>query len=202
MDRAAQAAVGAAQTGRWSLIMPSPENDTVRAIALVESILDRYGVLSRDVVQLSGVPGGLGALLPVLRQMEDVGDVLYGAGLPWPPVAHADAEGAEEHEARPTRRAGSLVVVLGGVPALYATAGLRSLLSFTDDGDALARAARALVAHEKRSLKRAGAEGARKKVVMETLNGRSILDSPLAEVLQDAGLVRLPDGMRLYVSPF
>ena len=92
--------------------------------------------------------------------------------------------------------------MLGGVPALYATAGLRSLLSFTDDGDALARAARALVAHEKRSLKRAGAEGARKKVVMETLNGRSILDSPLAEVLQDAGLVRLPDGMRLYVSPF
>ena len=41
----AQAAVGAALTGRWSLIMPSPENDTVRAIALVESILDRYGVL-------------------------------------------------------------------------------------------------------------------------------------------------------------
>ena len=246
----AQAAVGAALTGRWSLIMPSPENDTVRAIALVESILDRYGVLSRDVVQLSGVPGGLGALLPVLRQMEDVGDVLrgafvqglgpaqfaaretidvlrtyeagdgeadprepvvlaaddpaclYGAGLPWPPVARADAEGAEEHEARPTRRAGSLVVVLGGVPALYAAAGLRSLLSFTDDGDALARAARALVAHEKRSLRRAGAEGARKKVVVETLNGRSILDSPLAEVLQDAGLVRLPDGMRLYVSPF
>ena len=103
---------------------------------------------------------------------------------------------------RATRRAGSLVVVLGGVPALYAAAGLRSLLSFTDDGDALARAARALVAHEKRSLRRAGAEGARKKVVVETLNGRSILDSPLAEVLQDAGLVRLPDGMRLYVSPF
>ena len=42
----------------------------------MESILDRYGVLSRDVVQLSGVPGGLGALLPVLQQMEDVGDVL------------------------------------------------------------------------------------------------------------------------------
>ena len=58
------------------------------------------------------------------------------------------------------------------------------------------------MAYEKRSLRRAGAEGARKKVVVETLNGRSILDSPLAEVLQDAGLVRLPDGMRLYVSPF
>ena len=245
----AQAAVGAALTGRWSLIMPSPENDTVRAIALVESILDRYGVLSRDVVHLSGVPGGLGSLLPVLRQMEDTGEVLrgafvqglgpaqfaaretidvlrtyeandaaarsetvvlaaddpaclYGAGLPWPPVAHADAEGAEEHEARPTRRAGSLVVVLGGVPALYATAGLRSLLSFTDDGDALARAARALVAHEKRSLKRAGAEGARKKVVMETLNGRSILDSPLAGPARCGAWCAFPDGIRLYVSLF
>ena len=32
-------------SGRWSLLAPSPENDTVRAVALVESILDRYGVL-------------------------------------------------------------------------------------------------------------------------------------------------------------
>lgn len=63
-------------------------------------------------------------------------------------------------------------------------------------------AARTLVAHEKCSLKRTGAEGTRKKVVVETLSGRSILDSLLAEVLQNAGLVRLPDGMRLYVSPF
>ena len=78
---------------------------------------------------------------PVVLAADDPA-CLYGAGLPWPPVARADAEGAEEHEARPTRRAGSLVVVLGGVPALYAAAGLRSLLSFTDDGDALARNAR------------------------------------------------------------
>lgn len=237
----AHAAVGAALTGRWSLIMPSPENDTVRAIALVESLLDRYGVLTRDVVQLSGVPGGLGALMPVLRSMEDVGDVLrgafvqglgpaqfaaretidvlrtyaasedeadlsetvvlaaddpaclLGAGIPWPPV---------EGGSRPTRRTGSLVVVRGGVPVLYASAGLRALLSFTSDEEALADAARALIAHETRALKRAGAEGARKKVVVETLNDESILSTPLAEALQAAGLVRLPNGLRLYVTPF
>lgn len=246
----AQAAVGAALTGRWSLTMPSSENDTVRAIALVESMLDRYGVLSRDVVQLSGVPGGLGALFPVLRQMEDTGDLLrgafvqglgpaqfaarqtvdvlrtyeasdeeaarretvvlaaddpaslFGAGIPWPPVAGDDAEPQAERPARPTRRAGGLVVVRGGEPVLYAAPGLRSLLSFTHDGEALADAVRALVAHEKRALKRAGAEGARKKVVVETFNDRSVLATPAADLLREEGLVRLPDGMRLYVSPF
>ena len=69
---------GAALSGRWSLLAPSPENDTVRAVALVESILDRYGVLARDVALLSGVSGGLGALMPVLRSMEDAGDLLRG----------------------------------------------------------------------------------------------------------------------------
>ena len=247
----AHAAVGAALTGRWSLIMPSPENDTVRALGLVESMLDRYGVVSRDVVQLSGVPGGLGALLPVLRQMEDVGEVLrgafvqglgpaqfaarqtvdvlrtyeaneggparpetvvlaaddpaclFGAGIPWPPTAcDDDDEPPSERQARPTRRAGGLVVVRGGAAVLYASAGLRSLVSFTCDGEALADAVSALVAHEKRALKRAGAEGARKKVVVESFNGRPVLSAPVAELLREEGLVRLPDGMRLYVSPF
>ena len=246
----AQAAVGAALTGRWSLVMPSPENDTVRAVALVESMLDRYGVLSRDVVQLSGAPGGLGALFPVLRQMEDVGEVLrgafvqglgpaqfaarqtvdllrtyetddgaagrcetavlaaddpaslFGAGIPWPEVAYGDAQPPTERPSRPTRRAGGLVVVRRGAPVLYAAAALRSLLSFTQDDEALADAVHALVAYEKRALKRAGAEGARKKVVVEAFNDQPVLSTPVADLLREEGLVRLPDGMRLYVSPF
>lgn len=246
----AQAAVGAALKGRWSLIMPSPQNDTVRAIALVESILDRYGVLARDVVMLSGVPGGMGALMPVLRQMEDAGDVLrgafvqglgpaqfaaretidvlrtymaseecgdqtetvvlaaddpaclFGAGMPWPPVAYADGEAPGDRAGRPSRRAGSLVAVRDGEPVLFASAGLRSLLSFTHDTGALRQAVCALVAYEERALKRAGADGARKKVVVETFNDQPVSDTPAADALQAAGLVRLPDGMRLYVSPF
>ncbi|WP_101723030.1 DEAD/DEAH box helicase [Eggerthella timonensis] len=246
----AQAAVGAALSGRWSLTMPSPANDTVRAIALVESMLDRYGVISRDVAQLSGVPGGLGALFPVLRQMEDTGEVLrgafvqglgpaqfaarqtvdvlrtyeanddaaarsetvvlaaddpaslFGAGIPWPPVAFGDGAPQAERPARPTRRAGGLVVVRGGAAVLYAAPALRSLLSFTHDGEALADAVRALVAHEKRALKRAGAEGARKKVVVESFNDQPVLATPVADLLREEGLVRLPDGFRLYVDPF
>ncbi|WP_346686802.1 DEAD/DEAH box helicase [Enteroscipio rubneri] len=241
---------GATLSGRWSLLAPSPENDTVRAVALVESILDRYGVLARDVALLSGVPGGLGALMPVLRSMEDAGDLLrgmfvkglgpaqfaaretvdllrtyaadgdardgrsgaegcvvlaaddpaclFGAGLPWPPLSGGDAPSA----ARPARRPGSLVAMRAGVPVLYAAAGLRSVLAFTADGEALDEAARALVAHAAREARRGGAEGARKKVVVETFNGRPVLDTPFADVLQRAGLVRLPDGMRLYVDPF
>ena len=270
---------GAALSGRWSLLAPSPENDTVRAVALVESILDRYGVLARDVALLSGVPGGLGALMPVLRSMEDAGDLLrgmfvkglgpaqfaaretvdllrtyaaegdardgrsgaegcvvlaaddpaclFGAGLPWPPLSGGDAPASEAPAggnaaapaapsgaassappdgmpsvARPARRSGSLVAMRAGVPVLYAAAGLRSVLAFTADGEALDEAARALVAHMAREARRGGAEGARKKVVVETFNGRPVLDTPFADVLQRAGLVRLPDGMRLYVDPF
>ena len=241
---------GAALSGRWSLLAPSPENDTVRAVALVESILDRYGVLARDVALLSGVSGGLGALMPVLRSMEDAGDLLrgmfvkglgpaqfaaretvdllrtyaaeddasdarsgdegcavlaaddpanlFGAGLPWPPLSGGDAPSA----ARPSRRPGSLVVVRDGMPVLYAAAGLRSVLAFTADEAALDEAARALVAHAARAVRRDGAEGSRKKVVVESFNGRPVLDTPFADVLQRAGLVRLPDGMRLYVDPF
>ena len=73
---------------------------------------------------------------------------------------------------------------------------------FTADEAALEEAARALVAHAARAVRRDGAEGSRKKVVVESFNGRPVLDTPFADVLQRAGLVRLPDGMRLYVDPF
>ena len=76
------------------------------------------------------------------------------------------------------------------------------MLAFTADEAALEEAARALVAHAARAVRRDGAEGARKKVVVETFNGRPVLDTPFADILQRAGLVRLPDGMRLYVDLF
>ena len=242
----------AALAGRWSAIEPSPEGGTVRALAAVKSILDRYGVLTRDAAVLSGVPGGLAALFPVLRSMEDAGEVLrgtfveglgpaqfaaretvealrayaaddrrepsrmaviaaddpaclFGAGIPWPPVVQIAAEGRcpeGAEEVRPTRRPGSAVVLHGGMPVLHATAGLHAVIGFTDDGALLAEAARALAAHAKRALKREGAAGARKKVLVETFNGVPVLDTPFAAILQEAGFVSLPDGLRLYVDPF
>ncbi|MEC5317692.1 ATP-dependent helicase [Brenneria populi subsp. brevivirga] len=64
--------------GRWSLLHPEPVNDTARALARVEGLLDRYGVVTRSAAMTEDVPGGFPALRPVFRGMEDAGRVLRG----------------------------------------------------------------------------------------------------------------------------
>ncbi len=75
---ASRASLACALAGRWSAVSPAPVDDTLRALALVDSLLDRYGVVSRDVALAAGVEGGLSPLYPVLRSMVDAGDVLRG----------------------------------------------------------------------------------------------------------------------------
>lgn len=388
----ARSAFDAALAGRWSLLVPAPADGTLRALALTESVLDRYGIVTRDTALLAGVPGGLTPLMPVLRSMEETGDLvrgqfvdglgpaqfaaratvealravaaslastapapepappacasdpgsaasaaddadaaselasangvgaaarpaadcspapapapadaasapasangvgaasappacaadaagappaaangvaaarpaaarppapastadrspaplvvvpaddpacLLGAGIPWPEPAcpaapaAADAPGvpaptssdaafglapaaaapavsgaALPAAARPSRREGALVVLSGGVPLLWAAPRLKALVSFTTDEPLLAEAAAALVVFTRAQLKREGSVGARRKIVVETLNGAPVLDTPLAVALQAAGLARLPNGLRLYADPF
>ena len=62
----------------WVRISAAPASTEERAIAEVESLLDRYGVVSRDVALAFGGAGGLVPLMPVLRRMEDTGTVLRG----------------------------------------------------------------------------------------------------------------------------
>ena len=69
--------VGAPRTA-WFRLGPPKAADEERALAEVDSLLDRYGVLSRDVALAAGLPGGLTPLAPVLRRMEDVGALLRG----------------------------------------------------------------------------------------------------------------------------
>ena len=260
----AATAFDAALAGRWSLLAPSGQSSTVRAVALVESLLDRYGVITRDVALQAGVPGGLSPLYPVLRGMEEAGDLsrgmfvdglgpaqfaerdtvealrqcasdeesaslgaagvpassaslavvpaddpacLWGAGLSWPEVAWSAAGDVPPVDAalvaaKPSRREGALVVFADGAPVLWAAPRCKSLLAFTDDAELLAAAVGALVARVRQELRREGAAAARRKVVVTFFNGRDVLDTPMAAWLQEAGLVRLPDGMRLYASPF
>ena len=62
----------------WVRLSCAPAGDEERAIAEVESLLDRYGVVCRDLaLAFSGV-GGLVPLMPVLRRMEETGVVLRG----------------------------------------------------------------------------------------------------------------------------
>ena len=255
-------AFDAALAGRWSALAPTAQSPTVQAVALVESLLDRYGIVTRDIALAAGVPGGLSSLYPVLRAMEDAGELirgmfvegmgpaqfaaretvevlrgfadaasaseggvaagrplslavlpaddpacLLGAGIPWPEVAWEAAGPAPAAEAalvtaKPSRREGALVVLADGAPALWAAPRLKSLLAFTTDEAVLAEATAALVASVQVTLKREGSAAMRRKIIVTYFNGRDVLDTPAALWLQRAGLVRLPDGLRLYASPF
>lgn len=53
-------------------------DDTLRALAVVDSLLDRYGVVSRDVALSCGIEGGLSSIYPVIRTMLDAGELLRG----------------------------------------------------------------------------------------------------------------------------
>jgi ATP-dependent Lhr-like helicase len=106
----------------------------------------------------------------------------YGAALAWPATIGDTAH-------RPGRKAGALVVLIDGAPALYVERGGRSLLSFTTEREHLRAGAEAL----------AGAvhEGWLGTLAVERADGVGSLHSELAEVLTDAGFRVTPKGLRL-----
>ncbi|HEU4703472.1 MAG TPA: DEAD/DEAH box helicase [Conexibacter sp.] len=65
--------------GRWSLAAPlfdvpaQPLDPSARRRALAELLLERYGILTRELVLAEGVPGGFSALYPELSQLETLG---------------------------------------------------------------------------------------------------------------------------------
>jgi ATP-dependent Lhr-like helicase len=80
--RRAVATPGASFGGRWSLVaslVPAqPPSPTQRLHALAVSLLDRWGVVSREAALADGAPGGFAALVPVLDGMEEAGTVRRG----------------------------------------------------------------------------------------------------------------------------
>ena len=62
----------------WVRLSCAPAGDEERAIAEVESLMDRYGVVCRDLALAFGGAGGLVPLMPVLRRMEETGVILRG----------------------------------------------------------------------------------------------------------------------------
>ncbi|HVK20690.1 MAG TPA: ATP-dependent helicase, partial [Actinokineospora sp.] len=106
----------------------------------------------------------------------------YGAALPWP-----EPLGDGKH--RPGRKAGALVVLVDGTPALYVERGGRSLLSFTETGTTLRSAADAL--------SRAVHDGWLGSLSVQKADGEVALTSALADVLREAGFRATPKGLRL-----
>ncbi len=75
--------------GRWSLVVDTLRTSaalgegtepggTEQRAALAATLLDRYGVVTRDTVAAEGVRGGFGAVYPVYREMEERGRVRRG----------------------------------------------------------------------------------------------------------------------------
>ena len=76
--RPASAPVDTALSGHWALAQAPDATDTERALALVQSALDRYGVLTPEVARAAALPGGLSQIYPALRALEDTGTLWRG----------------------------------------------------------------------------------------------------------------------------
>ncbi len=110
----------------------------------------------------------------------------YGAALGWPA---RPGDTASSH--RPGRKAGAIVVLVDGELVLYVERGGRSLLSWSEDAEALQAAtdALALAVHD----------GALGRLTVERADGAGILGSeqPLAQALEQSGFHATPRGLRL-----
>ncbi len=112
----------------------------------------------------------------------------FGAALPWPDRV-VDAGEGEPSGHRAGRKAGALVVLVGGELALYVERGGRTLLSYVDDPERLAVAAKALA-----DAVHVGALGA---LSVERADGAPVQATPLREALAAAGFRATPRGLRL-----
>jgi ATP-dependent Lhr-like helicase len=67
--------------GRWSLVeslLANTVSPTERAAARARLLLDRHGVLTREAVAAESVAGGFAGVYPVLRAMEEAGQLRRG----------------------------------------------------------------------------------------------------------------------------
>ncbi|MER7174723.1 ATP-dependent helicase [Streptomyces mesophilus] len=114
----------------------------------------------------------------------------YGAALSWP----EPPTGAGH---KPGRKAGSLVVLVDGELTLYMERGGKTLLAWPSNPEEAPAPddPRLLAAAE--ALASAAAAGTLGTVTVERINGASSLTSPLGRLLEDAGFVATPRGLRL-----
>ncbi len=116
----------------------------------------------------------------------------YGAALAWPvrPAAPLGEPSAGTTH-RPGRKAGALVVMVGGALVLYVERGGRSLLSWSQEASLLQPAADALAL--------AVRDGALGRLTVERADGEGVLgaDLPLTRALTTAGFHATPRGLRM-----
>jgi ATP-dependent Lhr-like helicase len=76
----------ASAEGRWTLVPAAADEgkkaavkaNTARAAAITQQLLARHGVLTREAVAAEVIPGGFGAVYPVLKALDESGRVRRG----------------------------------------------------------------------------------------------------------------------------
>ena len=103
--------------GRWFLVPAprKPPTDTERRAALSRALLERHGVLTREAVAAEGIAGGFSTVYPVLKAMEEAGQVrrgyfVAGLGATQFALAGADDRLRGEREAPEPEAARTLVL--------------------------------------------------------------------------------------------
>ncbi len=97
--RSRRAAKTPGSDGRWSLLVaPGTElpTTTERQMALATQLIERYGVLTREMVASEGVVGGFSGIYPILKAMEEAGRIRRGYFVAGLGAAQFAAAGAED----------------------------------------------------------------------------------------------------------
>ncbi|MCA9114227.1 MAG: hypothetical protein KDA79_04025, partial [Planctomycetaceae bacterium] len=116
----------AGSEGRWSLasrhlarhLGETEETEitpTERLTALAAQLIERYGVVTRELVAAEGIPGGFSALYPVFRAMEEAGRVRRGYFIAGQGAAQFAAPGADDrlrNQREPWRKQHARTLVL------------------------------------------------------------------------------------------
>ena len=205
-------------SGRWYLTESLRSTDPTaeeRAIATINMLLDRYGIIMRDVVLAEAIPGGFTALYPVLSGLEDVGQIRRGYFIEGLGGAQFGLPGAIDRlrvtedtgnfvlastdpanpfggilawpdtRGRPTRTAGSRVAINNGSPVAWMDRSGKRVCLFSQDADRSAEGIEAL----------ASAHG---RASVEQIDGDPIHDHDIAPVLRERGF---GSGYRGYTLP-
>jgi ATP-dependent Lhr-like helicase len=112
--------------GRWSLL-PTPGSgslaptDTERRTALTTSLLERYGVLTREAVHAEEIAGGFSAVYPIAKAMEEAGRARRGYFVAGLGAAQFALPGADDRlrslREPPTREESRTIVLAATDPA-------------------------------------------------------------------------------------
>ena len=97
--RSRRAAKSPGAEGRWSLLIPlgtELPSSTEKQTALAAQMIERYGVLTREMVASEGIVGSFSGIYPILKAMEEAGKVRRGYFVAGLGAAQFAAPGAED----------------------------------------------------------------------------------------------------------